>query len=120
MPSVDPSRVTCFDSPAGAPSAESCDLALTRVPITVGRRRFGPAGRLDVDLGVPVGWSYRNAGQDCSIVLNTKNRAVVTTSWQTIWVAASSIAGICVRRGQSGVYKEYGKKFLLAFWGGLY
>ena len=114
--SVDPDRITCFDSPAGAPSIESCTIASALFSNVAGQKRFGPAGKPSVDVDVPRGWVYRDSsGRDCSIVLNTKNGAVVSTSWQRLWLAAASIAAMCVRQRRSGIYQEYGKQgFLLA------
>ena len=109
--SVNPTRVKCFDSPAGAPSAQSCDISLARVPFLPGRKRFGPVEKSNVDVPVPFSWSYIDHGRDCSIVLGTKDRAVVTGSWMTLWLAAAAISGMCVRQGRSGIYREYGKRF---------
>ena len=84
------------------------------MPATTAWISFGPSDK-NVDLDVPRGWSYRNGGQDCSIVLDTKDGAVVRITWINLWLAASSIIGMCVRQGSSGVYKHYGKYVLLSF-----
>lgn len=93
------------------PNVQSCNIALALVPATTEWIRFGPADK-NVDLAVPRGWSYRDHGQDCSIVLGTKDGAVVRISWISLWLAASSILGMCVRQGSSGVYKNSGKYVL--------
>ena len=109
--SVDPSGITCFDSPAGAPSRQSCTIALALVSTAGGKKRFGPAGKPHVDFDVPRGWVYSiSPGQDCSVVVGTKDGAVVSVSWQTLWLAAASIAAMCVRQGRSGIFKEHGKQ----------
>ena len=108
---VNPDRVRCLDSPR-APSLHSCDTILAQVPFRLGSTRFGPADDPSVDVDVPRGWRYRDLGQDCSIVLGTKDRKVVSTSWSNMWFGAASIVGMCVRQGQSGVYKYFGEQVL--------
>ena len=108
--SVDPARVKCFDSPAGAPGVRSCDVIMAEVPFTLDRRNFGPDNKRNVDVVVPMSWSYLDRGRDCSIVVGTKDRAVVMTVWMNLWLAAAAINGMCVRQGRSGIYTDYGRQ----------
>ncbi|KAL8630703.1 hypothetical protein Q9189_003544 [Teloschistes chrysophthalmus] len=100
---MDLANVKCFDG--RAPKEQGCVNTLTLLPCTMERLRFGRRGLPLVEVPLPQGFRERDPpNSGCSVVVAPKEKMLFLKQWASLFLDASTLNAMCVRRGLNGVY----------------
>ncbi|KAI4107143.1 MAG: hypothetical protein L6R37_001844 [Teloschistes peruensis] len=104
---MDLANVRCFDG--RAPKEQGCVNTLTLLPYTGDRLRFGRRGLPLVEVPLPQGFRERDPpNSGCSAVVAPKEKMLFLKQWASLFLDASTLNAMCVRRGLNGVYHAKG------------
>ena len=103
---INPQQVTCFPNPGAAFTEKGCLNTLSLLPLSATMQSFGPRGNSAVEVDVPRTWKENDSPRSgCAVVLYTKDNVIVRSNWSGLWLRASAVNAMCVRRGLTGQYR---------------